>query len=298
MLKAVSYNIQYGVGRDRKRDLARVMRAIEGADIVALQEVERFWKKSGMTDQPAEIAALWPDYHWVYGPFFDVDASFRDAGGRLVNRRRQHGTMILSRWPIASSRLWPLPKMDSATGFGMQMGALEAVIDRPGKALRVFSVHFNSLGSEERQLQAQALMAIYKRTLIEGPVWSGADTELDGTDWANGETPPPAPRDCLILGDFNCEPDSPEYAILCPNRTGRYGSFYYHDSLADGWEVAGGDGGGETFLAAEVYGYPFDMRIDYGFVSGGLVAHLKRVRVDRDAIGSDHQPVWLEFDLP
>ncbi len=39
-----------------------------------------------------------------------------------------------------------------------------------------------------------------------------------------------------------------------------------------------------------------DMRIDYIFTSANLAEKLGRARVDRDAQGSDHQPLWLEFD--
>eukprot|EP01030_Chromulinospumella_sphaerica_P031480 gene31480-32107_t len=41
-VKFVSYNIQYGTGRDNVVDLARIARAVQGADVIALQEVERF----------------------------------------------------------------------------------------------------------------------------------------------------------------------------------------------------------------------------------------------------------------
>jgi len=61
-----SYNIQYGKGKDGKFDLARICAALEGADVIALQEVERFWPRSGDADQPAEIATLLGGaYHWV-----------------------------------------------------------------------------------------------------------------------------------------------------------------------------------------------------------------------------------------
>ena len=53
-----SYNIQYGTGRDGLYDLARAIEAVKDADIIALQEVERNWKRSGMSDQPAAIAEL------------------------------------------------------------------------------------------------------------------------------------------------------------------------------------------------------------------------------------------------
>src|SRR5262245_29746894 len=126
-----SYNIQYCLGGDGRYDLPRVAREIENADIIALQEVERFWQRSGVTDQPAELAARLPNHYWIFGANLDMDASFRDKSGALVNRRRQFGTMILSRFPIISSRNFPLPKYGASNQHSIQQGLLEAVID-PG----------------------------------------------------------------------------------------------------------------------------------------------------------------------
>ncbi|TIS96042.1 MAG: EEP domain-containing protein, partial [Mesorhizobium sp.] len=90
-MKLVSYNIQYGFGSDTRYDLSRAARLVAGADIIALQEVERHWQRSNFDDQPEVLSRLLPGYHWVYGPAFDMDASeWRD--GHLVNRRRQFGT--------------------------------------------------------------------------------------------------------------------------------------------------------------------------------------------------------------
>ena len=47
-MRLVSYNIQYGRGRDGVFDLKRIATAIAGADVIALQEVERYWLRSGM----------------------------------------------------------------------------------------------------------------------------------------------------------------------------------------------------------------------------------------------------------
>ncbi len=40
----------------------------------------------------------------------------------------------------------------------------------------------------------------------------------------------------------------------------------------------------------------YDRRIDYIFVSANLAERLGRAHVERDAGGSDHQPLWLEFE--
>ncbi len=109
-MKIVTYNIQFGLGKDGRYDLQRIASAVEGADIIALQEVERYWQRSGNVDQPALLGEILDQYYWAYGPSFDVDASTHDPNGRIDNVRRQFGNMILSKTPILSTRLFPLPK--------------------------------------------------------------------------------------------------------------------------------------------------------------------------------------------
>ena len=67
-MKFVTYNIQCGQGRDGRYDLDRTAKAVEGADVIALQEVERFWKRSGNVDEVAGLTERLPDFHWVYAP--------------------------------------------------------------------------------------------------------------------------------------------------------------------------------------------------------------------------------------
>ncbi len=61
----VTYNIQYGVGKDWKTDLDRTVAAVDGADVIALQEVVRHMPMTDSGDQPAELAARLPGYDWV-----------------------------------------------------------------------------------------------------------------------------------------------------------------------------------------------------------------------------------------
>ena len=59
-VKIVTYNIQYGLGKDNRYDLARIAREVEDADVIALQEVERHWQRSGCVDSPAVLRARFP----------------------------------------------------------------------------------------------------------------------------------------------------------------------------------------------------------------------------------------------
>ena len=129
-MQIVSYNIQFGTGRDEKVDLARIADTVRGADLIALQEVERHAKRTGMVDQAAVLTSLLPEYYWVYGPGMDLSADVMGPGGQPFHRRRQFGNMLLSKTPILTARNHLLPKMGTLEQFSLQRCALEGVIHK------------------------------------------------------------------------------------------------------------------------------------------------------------------------
>ena len=167
-MRLVGYNTQFSRGRDGRIDIDRMVAAVHEADIIALQEIERHWLRSAEADQPAEIAARLPKHHWVYGPYFDVDASKVAGDGTVTNRRRQFGVMTLSRWPILSSRLHILPKFKTATVFNMVAGFLETVIDAPGGPLRHYNVHLCDVTPDERLAQIARIFDVVWSAPKEG----------------------------------------------------------------------------------------------------------------------------------
>lgn len=291
-MRLVGYNTQFSRGRDGRIDVDRVVAAVKGADVIAFQEIERHWQRSGETDQPAEIAARLPKHHWVYGPYFDVDGSRTAANGTVTNRRRQFGVMTLSRWPILSSRLHILPKFKTGSVFNMVAGFLETVIDAPGGPLRHYNVHLCDVTPDERLAQIARLFEVLWSAPREGGAWTGIDE-----DWQT-ENPPPMPGDALLQGDFNLVAGSPEYeALVGPkDRDFGYGRVDVGHRLVDAWVATGhAENEGITFPAAVERGYERGFRIDYAFVTLGLVQRLKKCWIDNDAPGSDHQPVWVEL---
>ena len=70
-MKIVTYNIQFGCGRDGKVDLDRIVEAVHGADVIALQEVDRYWPRSGDMDQVKLIVEKLPGFDFAYGPGVD-----------------------------------------------------------------------------------------------------------------------------------------------------------------------------------------------------------------------------------
>lgn len=289
-MRLVGYNTQFSRGRDGRIDIDRMVAAVKDADILALQEIERHWQRSGEADQPAEIAARFPRHHWVYGPYFDVDASSVAADGTVTNRRRQFGVMTLSRWPILSSRLHVLPKFATGPVFNMVAGFLETVIDAPGGILRHYNLHLTDVTPDERMAQIVRLFEVLWSAPKEGGAWTGSDA-----DWQT-DNPPPMPTDAILTGDFNLVAGSPEYDSLVgpKDRDFGYGRVDVSHRLVDAWVATGhGENEGITFPPAQ--GYVRGFRIDYTFVTLDLASRLKKCWIDNDAPGSDHQPVWIEF---
>ncbi len=286
-MRLLSYNIQYGHGADGRYDLARTAAVMAGADIIALQEVERHWSRTNHDDQPALLENLLPDYHTVYGPAFDMDASRRD-GARVINRRRQFGTMILSRWPILWSRLHLLPMRRMIDPLNTQNAALEAMIATPLGGIRVFSIHLAHVGAEERLDQIDFLLARHARTLAEGGPWSGTDDE-PARNWTEGQPEPACPQTAIWLGDFNCEPGSAEHARIT-GHTPYHPGARYAEGLADAVAHLG------LHLHTHektIAGQRRLRQLDHCFVTPDLVAHLQGAATDNAETASDHHPLWI-----
>lgn len=297
-MKIVTYNIHYAIGKDNQYDLERVIDSVRDADIIALQEVERNYGPPDGPSQPEDIALLLPDYYWVFDAAFDIDGSIRNSDGSITNRRRQHGQMLLSRWPIHYKRYYPLPRIRIDTQFNMQMGVLESVIETPLGWLRVNNVHFGSVASVERQRQARFAIKMVRDAPAEGGAWTGPAGEHAERDWSAGQPPPPMPASVVMLGDFNMLPDSPEYASIAtasatatafdeesdPLLTDIHEKFNPGENIQT-WHPNSGRSGDEE-----------SARLDYCFLTSELVTGARASWVDEAADGSDHQPLWIELE--
>lgn len=284
-MKFVTYNIQYGLGQDGRTDLKRIADAVRGSDIICLQEVERFWKRSGCKDQAAELAAALSGYYWVYGANLDVDASFRDEEGRLVNRRRQFGNMILSRSRILSSRNMPLPKRALLRQHSIQQGLLEAVIDLPMGPIRVYTTHLSHLCAQTRLPQVDAILDFIAAAPSEGGAWCG-NHPVPEDGWTEG-SPPPMPTTTILAGDMNFDCLSSEYEKICGPYSAKHGRLTAPDGFLDAYAHLCGD---ET-VSSSVNSVE---RIDHVFCTPGLEKHWSVARIDTTCLGSDHLPLKLQ----
>jgi endonuclease/exonuclease/phosphatase family metal-dependent hydrolase len=264
-----TYNIHYGLGADGVYDVGRVADAVAEADIACLQEVVCGWPQNGHADQAAEIGGRLNRY-WCYHGAMDADASTVDADGRIVNRRRSFGNAIVSRWPIAWSRGVMLPKTRLASGFDLQRGYIEAVVEAPSGPLRIYCTHLSHVGSTQRLPQVDALMAAVGDAATTGATWDGAGPE----DFIFHEREPVVPSLAIVAGDMNFTPQFPEYAKVIAG------------GLLDAWRAVGNE---------EAESYPGEGRIDHVFVTPDLVPRVARAWIDRGNPASDHWPVFVQF---
>lgn len=287
-MKFVSYNIQYGIGMDGMFDPERIAASIKGGDVIALQEVTRGFPRNGHVDLVARFSDLFPEHFHVYGAPCDLLLDVSVENGRRVERRFQFGNMILSRWPILSTRHHLLPRSRTVEMLNLQRGALEAVIVAPGGPLRVYSVHLDHVSPDERLGQIRFLKERVVNFASEGGSLTGAAEE--------GFPDLPLPEDFLLMGDFNMEPESTEYIAMVGQRDRYYGRILRANEPVDvldrlglltpeshTWAKPPGDG-------------PMKMHLDHCFVNAGLVPRLKNAWVDNEALGSDHFPLWVEVE--
>jgi len=291
LISLVTYNTQFCTGLDGQTDINRIISEIKTADIICLQEIDRYWKRSGMIDQAKIIASLIPKYYWAFGPGIDVDSSMVSDDGQAVNRRRQHGNMILSRWPLLAVRNHLLPKMELGKPFSSQRAALEVIIDLFGKACRVYSVHLAHASAKEREKQILQLLSIIDHSHHDGRAWSGTDIPKE---WATEGPELPLTRSIVVAGDFNLTPDSNEYIELCRPMHFKYDPPSTKNRLSDGWLITGNDrSSGHTMINHNPL-----RRLDYILVNNDVADQVETMWVNDQATGSDHKPLWAKIRWP
>jgi endonuclease/exonuclease/phosphatase family metal-dependent hydrolase len=148
-----TWNIHECVGRDRRRDPARVAAMLReiSADVFALQEVHSDERRGGLLDQARFLAEA-----------LGLEAV---AGPTLERRGGRYGNLVLSRLPVRDVR-----RHDLSFPGREPRGALEVDLEIPDGRLRVVATHLG-LRAAERAMQARTLLAQLRgeepdRTLI------------------------------------------------------------------------------------------------------------------------------------
>lgn len=207
MLRVMTYNIHHGAGNDETEEpasredggpaaevavdlqrIADVMLA-EYPTIVALQEVDRFWARSGGVDQPEELARLMA-MNVCYGANL-VHGS--DEGGGIDH---EYGVATFTTWPILHCQNYPLPTSNEWEPRGM----LDTRIEVTGVGeVAILNTHLQSNANGDhqeacRQRRQQAEMIARHIESIDVPV--------------------------ILMGDFNAAVESGDVDVLADGRAG------------------------------------------------------------------------------
>jgi endonuclease/exonuclease/phosphatase family metal-dependent hydrolase len=182
-VRALSFNVQHGVGSDGRLDLERAAALIEACapDVVALQELDaHLGPRSGDVDQPTWLAERL-GLAVAYGATIDL------PGRRPGGPRRRYGSALLTRRP---PRWWRNPPLPLPRG-GEARRYVEAVLDaEDGRGatvpVRLVATHLQHDSDVGRLAQARHLAGV-----------------------ASASAEP-----VVLLGDLNAEPGARELAPL------------------------------------------------------------------------------------
>lgn len=166
-VRVMTFNIRHGRGVDNEINLPRIARVIQdaGAEVVALNEVDRRTRRSGGVDQVEELANLL-DMEYAFSP------SIEYQGG-------QYGNAVLSRWPIEAAHVYKLPELGPEVRT-----LLYARIAWDGEPLHCFVTHLG-LCDDEQRAQLRQIAKVLEAT--PGPKILAGDFNFDASlvDWLN-----------------------------------------------------------------------------------------------------------------
>jgi endonuclease/exonuclease/phosphatase family metal-dependent hydrolase len=156
-ITVMTYNIKYGRGMDNEVNLDRIAATIEkaGADIVALQEVDKQTSRVSGVDTPQYIAEKLGMYY-AYGPNIPVHGGW-------------YGNAVISRYPILSSRNHRL-----SWGIGYEIRSMLLTKIKVGdQYLNFASTHLTHKDNKLRVKQVEDILNITRD--LEGPIIIAGD---------------------------------------------------------------------------------------------------------------------------
>ena len=161
-LRLATYNIHHGEGHDRRIDLARTAKVLDGMDLVGLQEV--WGARLGQSQTQLDILKNHLDIPGFFGP--TERQWWREAAGNG----------LLSRHPIQWMVRLPLPQFESKSPRNM-MVARVLVDEQP---VHVIVTHLDRSSALDRQQQFHTVTSLF-RSLAPPAVLMG-DLNMDGSD--------------------------------------------------------------------------------------------------------------------
>ncbi len=282
-MQLITWNIQWGRGADGRVDLARIVdhvRQLADVDVLCLQEVSAGYPElpgCDGRDQFQGLAALLPGYTALSGVATDTPAPH--------GMRRAFGNLLLSRFPVQQVFRHLLPWPADAGVRGMQRLALEATLDTPLGLLRVTTTHLEYYSRLQRAAQVERLRELHQEAV---------DHAASPRPGEASEGPfcfVPRAAASLLVGDFNCRPESAEVSRLLAAMEG--GASPYRDAWALTHPAQPHAPTTGLYDKPQWPGPPF--ACNFIFVSADLAPCVQGMRVDASTDASDHQPLLIEL---
>lgn len=175
MITALTYNIKHGTNELNNYTLDGIIGFLskQNADLLGLQEVDRFAKRTMFEDQAQKIGdSLRLDS--IFVPSLVLPSEGRDKP------KREYGLMRLSRFPVIKSAQHFLRESEYAGNrFTENRICLESTIEVDGKKVAFFVAHVDTNGIEK---QLEKLVGV-----------------LDRAEYPK-----------ILTGDFNVTPENPD----------------------------------------------------------------------------------------
>lgn len=180
-MTVLTFNIHAGVSPDGAQ-LGAIAEEIRrtGADVVLLQEVDRFRSRSRYVDTPAWLAAELGMYQ-AFAANLVLPSTARGGG------RQEYGLATLSQWPIVDSERVALPRPPGTE----QRGLLRTRLDLGDYELDVYNTHLEHSSGAARRQQVRTILDVL----------------------ADREEP------AVIGGDFNATEGGPVHSMLAASLT-------------------------------------------------------------------------------
>ncbi|ALC91267.1 hypothetical protein AM500_16815 [Bacillus sp. FJAT-18017] len=156
--KVLTFNIHHGIGVDKRLDLTRIAQLIKSldADIIGLNEVDRFFSKRSDFEDQARFLAKELNYEHIFGPAVTMEAMDREEA-------RQFGNALLTRFPIIDTKNHPFDFLPKVTE---DRALLEVKVDTGNRELKVFVTHLSLALFQHKK---QSSFILQKVGAAEGP---------------------------------------------------------------------------------------------------------------------------------
>jgi len=279
-VRLISWNIQNGLGVDGVVSLNRIaetVKAMGEADVICLQEVSVNMELADgtTTDQVQELSRFFDGYN----PYFGVAVDMASSVGRVL-----YGNLVLSRFPIHSVFYHLLPQPADGHIKQMPRQMTEVVVETPSQLLRVMTTHLEFHSKIQRHAQTKRIMEIQSGVLA---LENDPPFFLPEGPYAKLQRP----GKCIVCGDFNFLPDSPEYNLVTHSESPEI-------SLVDAWMLNNSnEPHPPTCGVHDSQQWPQGPHCrDFMFVTPDLSNRVTQLSVDIDTNASDHQPLRIVLE--